>query len=86
MAQENIFASTKKLGFGLMRLPLLNPADAISIDLEQVRKMVDIFLSKGFTYFDTAIMYHAMKSQSAVKEVLTSRYPRDRFTLATKLH
>lgn len=86
MAQENIFASTKKLGFGLMRLPLLNPADATSIDLEQVKKMVDIFLAKGFTYFDTAIMYHAMKSQSAVKEVLTSRYPRDRFTLATKLH
>ena len=86
MLQENIFGSAKKLGFGLMRLPLLNPDDATSIDVEQVKKMVDLFLSKGFTYFDTAIMYHAMKSQSAVKEFLVSRYPRDRFTLATKLH
>ena len=33
----------KKLGFGLMRLPKL---DDETIDLEQVKQMVDLFLSK----------------------------------------
>ena len=46
----------KKLGFGLMRMPLLNPDDDASVDIEQVKEMVDLFMSKGFTYFDTAIM------------------------------
>ena len=39
----------KKLGFGLMRLPLLDLADAASIDMEQLKKMVDVFLDKVFT-------------------------------------
>jgi hypothetical protein len=76
----------KKLGFGLMRLPLLNEKEAGSIDLEQTKKMVDIFLERGFTYFDTAWMYCGMESENAAREALVERYPRDRFTLATKLH
>ncbi|MDE5873054.1 MAG: aldo/keto reductase, partial [Lachnospiraceae bacterium] len=47
----------KKLGFGLMRLPLLDKNDAAGIDLEETKKMVDAFIEKGFTYFDTAWMY-----------------------------
>ncbi len=75
-----------KLGFGLMRLPLLDPNDDASIDIEQTKKMVDVFLEKGFTYFDTAWMYCGFASEGATKEILTDRYPRDRYTLATKLH
>ena len=45
---ENVFTSEKKLGFGLMRLPLLNPNDGSSIDIELTKKMVDTFLEKGF--------------------------------------
>lgn len=82
----DIFNNAQKLGFGLMRLPLLDANDAASIDIETTKKMVDIFIERGFTYFDTAIMYCGMKSQNAVKEVLSDRYPRDKFTLATKLH
>lgn len=78
--------STKKLGFGLMRLPLMDKNDDTSIDLEQAKKMVDMFIERGFTYFDTAWMYHGFKSEEAVKEILTQRYPRDSYTLATKLH
>lgn len=78
--------STKKLGFGLMRLPLLDADDATSIDIEQTKKMVDIFLERGFTYFDTAWMYCGFQSENATKEVLVDRYPRDSYTLATKLH
>lgn len=78
--------SEKKLGFGLMRLPLKNPDDAASIDLEELKRMVDAFLDRGFTYFDTAWMYCAFQSENAVKEALVSRHPRDSYTLATKLH
>ena len=82
----DIFNNAKKLGFGLMRLPRLDPNDEGSIDLEQTKQMVDTFLQRGFTYFDTAWMYCAFKSENAVKDALTSRYPRESYTLATKLH
>ena len=76
----------KKLGFGLMRLPTTDPKNAASVDIELLKKMVDLFMSRGFTYFDTAIMYNGFASQRATKEALVDRYPRDSFTLATKLH
>lgn len=83
---------TKKLGFGLMRLPELNSDSGIKdgdtgvIDLEQVNQMVDTFLERGFTYFDTAWMYCNFHSEEATKECLVKRHPRDSYTIATKLH
>ena len=77
--------SIKKLGFGLMRLPLLNPEQPDSVDLETFKKMVDTFLERGFTYFDTAWMYCGGKSEEAAREALVSRHPRESFTLTTKL-
>ena len=76
----------KKLGFGLMRMPTINKTNAADVDIEQVKKMVDIFIEKGFTYFDTALMYNGSASEAVAKTVLVDRYPRDSFTLATKLH
>lgn len=76
----------KKLGFGLMRMPLLDKTNAADVDIEQVKKMVDLFIEKGFTYFDTAFMYNGFASESVAKTALVERYPRDSFTLATKLH
>lgn len=76
----------KKLGFGLMRLPSLDANDPGKIDIEQTKKMVDTFIERGFTYFDTAWMYCAFNSERAAKEALVERHPRDSFTLATKLH
>lgn len=78
--------SVKKLGFGLMRLPLLDSNDPASVDIDKTKEMVDIFLDRGFTYFDTAWMYCGFKSENIAKEVLVDRYPRNSFTLATKLH
>lgn len=75
----------KKLGFGTMRLPLFDKEDPTSIDMEQFCRMADSFLEQGFTYFDTAYMYHSHKSEIAVREALVKRHPRDSFTLATKL-
>lgn len=76
----------KKLGFGLMRLPQLDPANPASVDAGQVKKMVDLFLERGYTYFDTAWMYHGFASEEVAKAALVDRHPRDSFTLATKLH
>ena len=76
----------KKLGFGLMRMPLLDKTNEADVDIEQVKQMVDLFMEKGFTYFDTAIMYNGFASQRVAKTALVDRYPRDSFTLATKLH
>ena len=76
----------KKLGFGLMRLPTLDKNDPSKVDLEQLKQMVDLFLEKGFTYFDTAWMYNAFASEGAAKAALVDRHPRESFTLATKLH
>ncbi len=76
----------KKLGFGLMRLPSLDANDPSKIDMELSKKMVDTFIERGFTYFDTAWMYCGFKSENATKEILVDRYPREAFTLATKLH
>lgn len=74
-----------KLGFGCMRLPLTDPEDFTKVDVQQVERMVDTFLERGFTYFDTAYMYHEFLSESIVREALVKRHARDRFTLATKL-
>jgi predicted aldo/keto reductase-like oxidoreductase len=75
----------KKLGFGFMRLPLLNGEDPTSFDREQICRMVDTFLERGFEYFDTAYMYHGFKSENVLKEVLIDRHPRESFKIASKL-
>ena len=66
----------KKLGFGLMRMPTLDPNDPVKVDLEQVKQMVDLFMENGFTYFDTAWMYNGFASESVAKAALVDRYPR----------
>lgn len=75
----------KKLGFGFMRLPITDKQDQSSIDFEQLNKMVDTFLERGFTYFDTAYMYHNFVSEIALREALVKRHPRESFTVATKM-
>lgn len=63
-----------------MRLPRKGPFT----DVEQVKQMVDLFMEAGFTYFDTAFVY--MGSEDAIRKALVERYPRESFTLATKLN
>ena len=75
----------KKLGFGMMRLPLVDPDDLKSIDQPAVNAMVDAFLEAGFNYFDTAYPYHQGRSEVAVGEALSKRHPRESFLLADKM-
>ena len=76
---------TGKLGFGLMRLPKM-ANDPTKIDVEETTKMVDLFMDAGLTYFDTAFVYDRGDSEIAAGKALVERYPRDSFTLATKLN
>ncbi|MCQ2240169.1 aldo/keto reductase [Treponema sp.] len=69
----------KKLGFGMMRLPQKDG----KIDVEETKKMVDLYMKAGFTYFDTAFCYGG--SEDATRQALVERYPRESFQLATKL-
>ncbi len=71
----------KNFGFGCMRLPMIEK----EVDIEQTKKMVDVFLEKGFNYFDTAHGYIDGQSELALKECLTSRYARDKYILTNKL-
>lgn len=77
--------SNKKLAFGMMRLPLIDPADITAIDYATVNAMVDSFMAKGFTHFDTAAPYHKMTSEIAIRECVAKRYPRESYTLTDKL-
>ena len=70
-----------KFGFGCMRFPMKDGA----VDIEETRQMVDAFLDAGFNYFDTAHGYLDGKSETALRDCLTSRYPRDRYLLTNKL-
>ena len=71
----------KNLGFGCMRLPMKDG----EVDTEETSRMVDTFLENGFNYFDTAHGYLDGKSELALKDCLTGRYPRDRYLLTNKL-
>ena len=72
-----------RLGFGFLRLPMLE--DGKTVDLKTTEAMVDQFLSRGFRYFDTAYTYLHGGSETALRETLVKRYPRDSFLIADKL-
>ena len=68
-------------GFGFMRLPM----DGKEVDIEHTNRMVDIFMERGFNYFDTAHGYTEGKSETTLRQCLTERYPRDAYILTDKL-
>lgn len=71
----------KNFGFGCMRLPMKGG----QVDTAECSRMVDLFLARGFNYFDTAHGYLDGKSETALRSCLTSRYPREHYVLANKL-
>lgn len=66
-----------------MRLPMME--NGTDVDLAQTAKMIDTFLEQGFNYFDTAHGYLDGKSETALRECLTSRYKREEYVLTDKL-
>ncbi|MCR5663682.1 MAG: aldo/keto reductase [Oscillospiraceae bacterium] len=86
-SEENLSANRffpeikRRFGFGCMRLPRIGD----EVDIEQFKQMTDRFLAEGFNYFDTAHGYLRGKSELAIREGLTSRWPRERYILTDKL-
>ena len=47
--------------------------------------MVDEFMAQGFNYFDTARVYIGGQGETAIRDCVVKRYPRDSFILTDKL-
>ena len=71
----------KNFGFGCMRLPMKGS----EVDYAEFERMVDAFLAEGFNYFDTAHGYLSGKSETALRDCLVKRHPRESFILTDKL-
>ncbi len=71
----------KNFGFGCMRLPMKGSA----VDQTTFSRMVDLFMESGFNYFDTAHGYLGGKSETAIRDCVSARYPRESFVLTDKL-
>ena len=68
-----------KMGFGFLRLPR---ADGGTINNALLNQMVDAFLERGGVYFDTAYTYLDGQSETALRDALVNRYPREQFQIA----
>ena len=71
----------QKLGFGCMRLPMKEG----EVDYDEFNQMIDYYMAHGFNYFDTAHGYLDGKSETAIRDCLASRFPRESFVLTDKL-
>ena len=74
-----------KFGFGCMRLPLIDAKDPTSINQELFNEMVDIYMEKGFNYFDTSYAYHNGASEVAIRKAVVERYPRESYQICDKM-
>ena len=70
------------LGFGAMRLPVIDGRDDL-VNREETFRMVDEAMAKGINYYDTAWGYHGGNSETVMGEAL-AKYRRSSFFLATK--
>ena len=71
----------KNFGFGCMRLPMKGN----EVDYDEFCRMIDLFMAEGFNYFDTAKVYLEGKSETALRDCLVARYPRESYVFTNKL-
>ncbi len=71
----------KNFGFGCMRLPMKGD----EVDYDEFCRMIDLFMAEGFNYFDTSKVYIGGQSETALRDCLVARYPRDSFVFTNKL-
>ena len=82
MVQNKFFPEIRgNFGFGCMRLPMQGG----KVDYAEFRRMADAFTGAGFNYFDTAHGYLGGQSETAIRDCVAKRYPREKFLLTDKL-
>lgn len=74
-----------KFGFGCMRLPQTDTNDPTTVDQELFNKMVDVYMKRGFNYFDTSYAYHGGISEVAIRKAVVERYPRESYQICDKM-
>lgn len=74
-----------KLGFGLMRLPLINPMDKKTVDMGTTSEMIETYMKAEYKYFDCGYNYHGGMCEKIFGSQVASVYPRSSFHIATKL-
>ena len=82
---DNTMNYKEKFGFGCMRLPQKDANDPTSIDQDLFNQMVDIYMEKGFNYFDTSYAYHNGTSETAIRKAVVERYPRESYKICDKM-
>ena len=68
-----------------MRLPQTDENDSTKIDQDLFNKMIDIYMEKGFNYFDTSYAYHDGISEVAIRKAVVERYPRESYRICDKM-
>lgn len=73
------------LGYGCMRWPMRKGDDGKEVlDEEKINELVDYAIAHGVNYFDVAPVYCQGRCEEVTGNAL-SRYPRDKFLIATKM-
>lgn len=80
---QNLGATVSLLGFGLMRLPLMDDGSK-RINYALAERLIERAIAGGVNYFDTAWPYHEGESENFAGAVL-SALPRGSYYLADKL-
>ena len=62
------------LGFGAMRLPTTDPANAASINEKEAIKIIRQGIDGGINYVDTAYVYHQQQSEVLLGKALQDGY------------
>ena len=70
------------LGYGAMRLPLINGNQA-KVDIPEATRIIRYAIDHGVNYLDTAYFYHEGFAEQAVAQALKDGY-REKIKLATK--